>query len=107
LVFKFLLMRVTRIKKIRNCSQSNNQIDLLFDRKINRNFLFYLSASGKLEIFENFEKPFFRLHYKNKYILKGALDNFKARIYLPEANCNEIVEELKLLVESFNPPFRF
>ncbi len=94
-------MRVTRIKIIRNCSQSNNQIDLFFDGKINREFLLYLSDSGKLEIFENFDKPFFRLHYKNKYILKGALDNFKARIFLPDANCNEVLNVFKKQVEGY------
>jgi len=94
-------MRVTRIKKIKNCSQSNNQIDLFFDGKINRDFLLYLSSEGKLEIFENFEKPFFRLHYKNKYLLKGALDNQKARIFLPESNCDEVLNEFKSYIESY------
>lgn len=94
-------MRVTRIKIIRNCSQSNNQIELFFDEKIKRDFLLHLSSDGKLELFENFEKPFFRLHYQNKYLLKGALDNQKARIYLPEANCDEVLKIFKHHVNSY------
>ncbi|MBI5325285.1 MAG: hypothetical protein HZB41_08455 [Ignavibacteriae bacterium] len=96
------MMKIVRTKTIRNCSQSNNQIDLFFDDRINMEFLVNLSSNGKLEIFENFEKPFFRLHYKNKYLLKGALGNSKARLFLPEANCNEVLEEFKNIIDSIN-----
>ncbi|TAL67011.1 MAG: hypothetical protein EPN82_15670 [Bacteroidetes bacterium] len=95
-------MKIARIKVIRNCSQSNNQIDLFFDDKISREFLGLLALSGKLEVFDNFEKPFFRLHYKNKYVLKGALGNKKARLFLPESNCDEILAEFKTLINSIN-----
>lgn len=94
-------MKIIKFKRVKNCLQSNNMVNIYFDSALSRDFINYLSSNAKLNLYENLPKPFFVIEAKKKYLFKGALGNNNARIYLPEENCEETLEEFRQKVELF------
>ena len=97
------LMNVVKFHKAKNCMASNNAVDVLFDGEIDRQFIEFIAEEGKMTLYENFPKPFFVIEIKKKYLIKGALGNDNARMYLPEKNCDKILEDFRFFVEEFVP----
>jgi len=81
--------------------QSNNVVNVLFDHELTLNFIYYISADSTLKIWENFPKPYFCIEKKNKYILKGAVGNNTAKLYITERNCKDLIYEIIILAESY------
>lgn len=94
-------MKITDVKIVDNCLEGKDVRDLLFDRKVTKEFVGYLAALGKM-IYHDFKpKPFWSLIVRGKYTLKGAVGNNTARLLLPDDNDSLIISELKEIIKDY------
>jgi len=84
-----------------NCLQSSNLVDVLFNNEITKNFVSFIGSDGTLELCEELAKPFFSICIRKKYTIKGALGNYKLRIYLGNDKTDDFLEEFRGKVELF------
>lgn len=68
-------MKVIDIKLIEDCLDGSYIKEILLDSKVTKEFIFYLKDIGKLNYYESFAWPFFKIVDMNKFIIKGVEGN--------------------------------
>ncbi len=92
-------MKIIKIKKVDGCLESSNVHDIFLNMQVSKIFLDSIAQNGKLIIYDEMEKPFFKLIVKGKYTLKGSIGNKVIRIVLPPASDNRWQEEIKEMIQ--------
>jgi hypothetical protein len=75
-------MEVIKIKDIEDCFDGTYIKELLFDSIITEEFILYLGKHGKLSYFKNFERPFFKIIFRDDFYVKGVQGNETVRILI-------------------------
>ncbi|ROL58391.1 hypothetical protein D9V84_01255 [Bacteroidetes/Chlorobi group bacterium Naka2016] len=94
-------MKVVKQKKVDDCYESSNTVDLLLSAPITKDFVEHLGKLGKLLLFEEFDIPYFKVIVKGEYTIKGAFGRKTIRILLPEDVENYPLDPLVQHIESF------
>ncbi len=94
-------MKVVKTKKVDDCYESSNTIDILLSGTITKEFVEHLGTLGKLLFFEDFDIPYFKVIVKGEYTIKGALGKRTIRILLPEDIENYPLDNLIQHIEDF------
>lgn len=95
-------MKIIKQKKIEGCLEGANVKDIMFDKKITKEFVLHLGKMGKLIFDEDMNKPFFRVIVRGKFTMKGSVSNRTIRLLLPATGEAEIMESLKNHIELFD-----
>ncbi len=74
-------MKVLETKVVEECLDGVVIREVLFDGRIEADFIRSLEKLGKLEYFPHFPKPFFRVRQSGKYIIKGVEGNETCQIF--------------------------
>ena len=75
-------MKILGISEIENCFDGTFMKEVLFDREVNKEFIFFLGEYGSLNYFPDFPKAFFQLDCPDKFIIKGIEGLNKAKLIL-------------------------
>lgn len=94
-------MKVVKTKKVDDCYESSNTVDILLSGPITHNFVEHLGKLGKLLLFEDFDIPYFKVIVKGEYTIKGAFGKKTIRVLLPEDVENYPLDNLIKHIESF------
>lgn len=94
-------MKVVKLKKVDDCYESSNTVDILLSGPITHKFVEHLGKLGKLLLFEDFDIPYFKVIVKGEYTIKGAFGKKTIRILLPEDVENYPLDNLLNHIESF------
>jgi hypothetical protein len=94
-------MKVEKIKKIEGCLEGTNVKDVLLTDNVDKAFVDYLAALGKLIFFEGSGKPFYKVIIRGQYSIKGAIGNHTCRLILPTINAEEMLDSFIHYVNSY------
>ncbi|MCX7908851.1 MAG: hypothetical protein N2560_04955 [Ignavibacteria bacterium] len=94
-------MKVVKQKKVDDCYESSNTVDFLLSGPITKDFVEHLGKLGKLLLFEEFDKPYFKVIVKGEYTIKGAFGKKTIRILLPEDEIDYPLDKLIQHIECF------
>ena len=94
-------MKVVKTKKIGDCLESVNAIDVLYDSPVTKEFIEHLGKLGKLFFYEGPDKAMYKVIVRAKYTLKGSQGNKTSRILLPENYDDGWIEQIKDHVEKY------
>ncbi|ROL60007.1 hypothetical protein D9V87_03055 [Bacteroidetes/Chlorobi group bacterium MS-B_bin-24] len=95
-------MKVVKQKKVTDCYESSNTIDLILSAPITKPFVEHLGQLGKLLLFDEFDIPYFKVIVKGEYTIKGAFGKKTIRILLPEDVEDYPLDSLVQHIENFN-----
>ena len=94
-------MKIIDTKQLEDCFDGSFIKEILFDEIVTKEFIAHLGKNGILEYYPSFARPFYKIEYKEKFILKGVEGNKTARITLYEPNMGEILEYVKDYVTQY------
>ncbi len=94
-------MKVEKIKKIEGCLDGTNVKDVLLSDYVDKAFVDYLAALGKLIYFEGSGKPFYKVIIRGQYSIKGAVGNHTCRLILPTIDADTMLNSFINYVNSY------
>ena len=94
-------MKIIEIKDIEDCFDGSFIKELLFNKKVTKEFIHYLGKTGKMNYFPDFARPFYKIICKEKYEIKGVEENKTARLTLYKKNMKEALEYLKKHIKKY------
>lgn len=94
-------MKLVKVKNIDDCLEGRNVRDFLFDEHLDRDFVEYMGQLGKLLLYDELSKPFFKIIVRGKYTLKGSLPNKTLRVLLPDDSGDLYLDELVKHIEGY------
>jgi hypothetical protein len=93
-------LRIVDSKLIENCFEGTDIKEILLDKEISKEFIFYLKGDSFMQYFPMFSKPFFKIDVSGKYIIKGIVGFKTLRIILKQKP-TEVYKEFERLVNNF------
>jgi hypothetical protein len=75
-------MKVIDVKHVEDCFDGSLIKELLLDTEISKELIFALGEGGDVQYFGHFARPFFKIHVKGLYDLKGIEGNRTMRVHL-------------------------
>lgn len=93
-------MRIVDSKLIENCFEGTDIKEILLDKEISKEFIFYLKGDSFMQYFPTFSKPFFKIDVRAKYIIKG-IEGFKTLRIILKEKPEELYKEFEKLVENY------
>jgi hypothetical protein len=91
-------VKIIASKKLEDCLDGTSLMEYRLDSSITVAFIHYMGTFGKLDFFENMERPFFRVKKKGAYIFKGILTNDSVQVlYLEDAASNERIRREEIM----------
>lgn len=94
-------MKVLKSKVIKGCLESDNVREFLFDNELTMEFVNYIGKLGKLILYDEIEKPYFKIIVRGKFTVKSSLGNKTIRIILPDISDEKEIVDLKNYIEAF------
>ncbi len=76
-------------RKVRDCIDGNIIYEYGLDRPISRDLIQALGGLGRLDYFEDFPQPFFRVQAKGWLELKGVLGQNSIEVIFPAQNTHK------------------
>lgn len=74
-------MKIKKVEKLDDCLNSHSIKEVYFDSPIKKEHVKKMSALGKLEFYESFPRPFFRIISRD-YQVKGIAGDLSIRVTL-------------------------
>lgn len=93
-------MRIINSKLIENCFEGTDIKEILLDKEITKEFIFYLKGDSFMQYFPSFSKPFFKIDVSGKYIIKGIVGFKSLRVILKQSP-EEVYREFERLVNNY------
>ena len=94
-------MKVIKSKVIKGCLEGDNVREFLFDNVITMDFVYYLEKLGKLILYDEIEKSYFKIIVRGQYTVKSSLGNKTIRIILPKEFDEVQLDVIKKYIEVF------
>ena len=79
-------MQILEIKHIEDCFNGTYIKEILFNKTVEKEFIYYLAEYGKLSYFKNFARPFYKIIFRDNFYIKGVQGNNTARMLLCDDN---------------------
>ena len=97
-------MKINAERPIANCFNGDFMREIELDVGICVNFIHYLATLGetRLDYYEDFPRPFFKLDRPGYYILKGIKDARLLKVYYSRASVTRAREALHAHILAFN-----
>lgn len=92
-------MNLVYYEIVEDCIEAKNVYDAYLSIPNDDGFINYLSSLGKLIIYNDFEKPYFKVIVRGRFTIKGTKYDDKFRILLPD---NAGVEDLEIIKQFVN-----
>jgi hypothetical protein len=88
-------MRVIYFEYEEGCLEGRNVHSAYLDNFIDKKFIDYLAALGKLVYITDMNKPVFRIIVRGKYTIKGNEGDDRFLVILPEGDDISSLEEIR------------
>ena len=88
------MLKIIEIKDIDDCLDNTVVKDILFDKSITKDFIFFIGNMGDLEYYDSFARPYFNLNIENKFTIKGVEGNKTIRV-ITKGNIENILLKIK------------
>ena len=82
-------MKIINDKPIENCFDGTYMREVIFDKRVDKNFIDYLSKNCSLDYYEEFPRPFFRISKPGFYIIKGIENKNSIKVYYTRSQLAE------------------
>lgn len=93
---------ILQIKDIEDCFDGTYIKEIMFDAEMEKDLVFYLGRKGKIYYYEEFPRPFFKIHMKGEYDIKGIVGENTLRIHLTDPQ-NYGIEDFIQYINEFLP----
>ncbi len=77
-------MRIQKVKDIEDCFDGSFIKEILFNEAISKDFIQFLGKEDKMQYFDSFARPFFKISRNGLYEAKGVEGNRSIRITLKQ-----------------------
>jgi hypothetical protein len=94
-------MKLMYFEYIEGCLDGKNVHDAYLNEYVDEKFAAYLSILGRYSLYNEFDKPFYRVIVKSKYTIKGSLGNNYFRIILPDDELISYLDEIKIHINNY------
>ncbi|MCW1299614.1 MAG: hypothetical protein QXD02_04825 [Candidatus Parvarchaeum sp.] len=91
-------MKLVNIKKVEDCIDSGTVFEYFFDEAINEESIRKLGRLGRLQYYDSFSKPFFKVIADCGVQIKGIVGDLYIQITFPKTNLENIKEEIEKLI---------
>ena len=75
-------MKIIETVKVEDCFDGSRISEVLLDCEITKEFILKLGHGSRLQYFEDFARPFFKIRMEGKCDVKGIEGNRKMRVHI-------------------------
>ncbi|MBF0564147.1 MAG: hypothetical protein HQK89_02780 [Nitrospirae bacterium] len=76
--------------------------EIEFDAVISKDFIFYLGEKGRMDYYESFTKPLFKIDVPGKFLIKGLEGEKTLHIYLSRKDVKGSEELFQQIICEYN-----
>jgi len=87
-------MKIIEIKHTDDCFNNFYIKEIFFSNPITKDIIFLLGNFGKLNYFENFARPFYKVFFREDFYIKGVENNNSVKVLVKNGHDIKYITDL-------------